>query len=175
MTEISQRIANLHLLTKRLIWCTLIAMGAFSLLFAPALIFGERLLLTWVVFCTGIVGGFVSIQQRVKKISDEELSLISGSWFQILLIPVFGAIFALVLYCIFLTEILTLDMFPRFDFPPIPEDGPDSKYIQDVLKKTYPSSGQDLAKMIFWSFVAGFAERFVPQIITNLSGKASKG
>ena len=130
-------------------------------------------MLTWVVFCAGIIGGFVSIQQRVKNISNEELEYISGSWFQILLIPVFGAIFALVLYCIFLTQIIALDIFPNIVFPKVPKGGPNSAYIIEILQKTYPATGQDLAKIIFWSFVAGFAERLVPQIITNLSGKVT--
>ncbi|MGB3472774.1 MAG: hypothetical protein WBA51_18305 [Erythrobacter sp.] len=172
MTDNTARIQNLHRLTARLIWSTLGALLGFGLIFASSYYLGSRLMVTWVVFSTGIIGGFVSIQQRVKNISDEELVLISGSWFQILLIPIFGAIFALVLYCIFLTQIATLDMFPKMVFPEIPETGPDEAYIVKILQETYPASGQDLAKIVFWSFVAGFAERFVPQIITKMSAKA---
>ena len=37
------------------------------------------------------------------------------------------------------------------------------------LTKTYPSQGSEIAKLIYWSFVAGFSERFVPQIIQTVS------
>lgn len=173
MPEPKTRIQRLHLLTERLIWSTLAALLFFSLMFGLSYYYGGRLMLTWVVFCTGMIGGFVSIQQRVKNISDEELELISESWHQILLIPIFGAIFALVLYCVFLTGIITLDIFPRMIFPEMPPGGPNSYYIIEILRKTYPASGPDLAKIILWAFVAGFGERFVPQIITNISGKAN--
>jgi hypothetical protein len=46
-------------------------------------------------------------------------------------------------------------------------------FIVKVLQKTYPLTGPDLAKLIFWSFVAGFAERFVPQIISNFTSKSN--
>ncbi len=33
------------------------------------------------------------------------------------------------------------------------------------LINAFPETGKDVAKLLFWSFVAGFSERFVPQII----------
>lgn len=42
-----------------------------------------------------------------------------------------------------------------------------------IFRETYPSSGPDLAKLLFWSFVAGFSERFVPQLISNVTTRAS--
>ena len=50
--------------------------------------------------------------------------------------------------------------------------GPDNNFMIDLLTKTYPSTGPDLAKLLFWSFVAGFSERFVPQIITKVAAGA---
>lgn len=167
------RLRNRLRLTRRLMLMTLGALAVFVAFFAVTLIFGEKLFITWIVFFCGIIGGFVSIQQRAPKIKDEELGLLVGSWFQILLIPVFGAVFALVLYCIFLSGLLNADIFPKFSFPRTPREGPDTEFIIKILRETYPASGPDLAKLIFWSFTAGFAERFVPQIISNLTSKAS--
>lgn len=165
------RMERLHLLTRRLIILTGIALVFFVALFGITLLLKYRLMISWLVFICGIIGGFVSIQQRVKNIADDELELLCGSWFQILLVPIFGAVFSLVLYCIFLSGLLNSDIFPRFYFPqPLPS-GPDSDFVVRVLRETYPSTGPDLAKLIFWSFVAGFAERLVPQIITNITNK----
>jgi hypothetical protein len=56
-------------------------------------------------------------------------------------------------------------MFPHFAIAPFSAPAPTTQDMIDFLGKTYPASGQDLAKLLFWSFVAGFSERFVPQIL----------
>lgn len=168
----SNKIRNRQVLTSRLIILTGIALVFAVMLFALPFLGDSKLMVSWLVFICGIIGGFVSIQQRVKDIPDDELELLSSSWFQILLIPIFGSVFALVLYCVFLAQLLNSDIFPQFHIPAPPATGPNDSFIIDVLRKTYPSTGSDLAKLIFWSFVAGFAERFVPQIISNLTPKS---
>ena len=122
-------------------------------------------MVSWACFGCGLVGGFVSIQQRLKKFGDEELELLSKSWFQILLIPVYGGIFALLLYVGFLSNIVESQFFPRFAVPDFSTPIPLTEDIKNFFSKTYPTTGADLAKLLFWSFIAGFSERFVPQII----------
>ena len=43
--------------------------------------------------------------------------------------------------------------------------GDSSVDLINFLRSTYPATGPDLAKLLFWTFVAGFSERFVPQIL----------
>lgn len=169
------RIKYLHKLTRRLLALTAVSLAIFVAVFVPTLFYQSRLMISWLVFICGIIGGFVSIQQRVKHISDEELILLCDSWLQILLIPIFGAIFSLVLYCIFLGELLGGSLFPTFYFATPPATGPDTNFMLNVLMETYPSTGPDLAKLIFWSFTAGFAERLVPQIISKITSNATGG
>lgn len=150
-------------ITKRLIIMTASALLLVGVIFGLTLVRGNRFMVSWVCFGAGLLGGFVSIQQRLKKFGEEELDLLSKSWFQILLIPVYGGIFALVLYVGFLSGIVEGSLFPRFatqEFgtPPTTDD------IRRFFS-SYPSSGPDLAKLLFWTFVAGFSERFVPQIL----------
>ena len=168
------RIANLHKLTRRLILMTAIAMAIMTGLFAITFFFSGRFMLTWAAFIFGIIGGFVSIQQRVKNVSDDELELLCSSWFQILLVPIFGGIFALVLYTIFIGKIITGAMFPEFQLPTPSENGVDAAFINQLLTESYPKSGEDLGKFIFWSFAAGFSERLVPQIITKTTSNAAE-
>ena len=113
----------------------------------------------------------MSIQQRIKKVGAEELELLSLSWFQILLIPVYGGIFALVLYLAFLSGIVEGPLFPRFSVPTfsIP---PTTNDMKNLFVNTFPATGVDFAKLVFWCFVAGFSERLVPQII---SAREEKG
>ncbi len=166
MLEATQR---LHTVTKRLIVmtaCTLLVVGA---LFGVTFVLHGRFMVSWVCFVCGLLGGFVSIQQRLKLLGAEELELLSRSWFQILLIPIYGGIFSLVLYVGFLSEIVTGTLFPHFSIAAFTSPTPTQDDMVNFLNSTYPASGQDLAKLLFWSFVAGFSERFVPQILQKTS------
>lgn len=167
------RIELIHILTKRLILMTAVALLAFAVIFGLSYFYNQRFMMTWAGFVCGILGGFVSMQQRIRKVSDQELMLLTRSLFQILLVPIFGGLFALVLYSIFLSGIVSGNLFPEFYFPKPPADGPDNQFMIDLFTKTYPATGPDLAKLLFWSFVAGFSERFVPQIVTKVTSAAS--
>ncbi|PAU76070.1 hypothetical protein [Halomonas salipaludis] len=168
-----ERIRHIHSITKRLIVMTTIAVAVLGGIFALTFFFDKRFMVTWAVPLCGIIGGFVSIQQRLNNVTDEELALLDASWFQILLVPIFGGVFALVLYLVFLSGIVSGDLFPDFSFP---EERPwqtGNQYMLRIFRETSPSSGPDLAKLLFWSFVAGFSERFVPQLISNVTTSAS--
>jgi len=168
-----QRYSRLLKVTKRLILmtlCCLLVVGAF---FGATLVFGKKFMVSWACFGCGLIGGFVSIQQRLKKIPDEELELLSRSWFQILLIPIYGGVFALVLYLAFLGSIIQGAMFPKF-FVPEFSVPPSTQDMKNLFTSTYPAAGVDFAKLIFWSFIAGFSERFVPQIISKSTSDEAK-
>lgn len=166
----STRCEKLLIVTRRLIMMTMLAFGFVATIFLITLTTGQRFMVSWACFGCGLVGGFVSIQQRMKNVSDEELDLLSRSWFQILLIPVYGGIFAIVLYLAFLSGIVEGTLFPRLSIPSfgIP---PSTADMKNLFMSTYPTTGVDLAKLIFWSFVAGFSERLVPQIISKTENK----
>ncbi len=42
--------------------------------------------------------------------------------------------------------------------------------LQAFFSQAYPASGPDLTKLLFWCVVAGFSERFVPQILGKTGG-----
>lgn len=133
----------------------------------------DRILWSFLVFNCGVIGGFVSIQQRLSDMEPDELQLLSGSWASVLVVPLFGGIFALVLYVIFLTEIITVPIFPEFDIKPFSDNCQDN--VKQFFNDTCPSKGQDVAKLMFWSFVAGFSERFVPKIVKSLTDQVGSG
>ncbi|HUS11057.1 MAG TPA: hypothetical protein VMZ30_11375, partial [Pyrinomonadaceae bacterium] len=150
---------------------TTFALTVVASIFGITLLTGQRLMVSWAAFGCGLIGGFVSIQQRIKNVNEEELELLSRSWFQILLIPVYGGIFALVLYLAFLGGIVEGALFPRFSVPAFTTPYPTAEDVKMFLISTYPSTGTDVAKLIFWSFLAGFSERLVPQIISRTENK----
>jgi len=171
--ESLSRCERLLIITRRLIIMTSFALVIVASVFAATLFFHQRFMVSWACFGTGLVGGFVSIQQRIKNVGEEELELLSRSWFHILLIPVYGGIFALVLYLAFLSGILDSPLFPHFSIPTF-MDPPSADDMKKLFVETFPRTGVDFAKLVFWCFVAGFSERFVPQIISSAQRNSSK-
>ncbi|MEO1403568.1 MAG: hypothetical protein AAFV72_20300 [Cyanobacteria bacterium J06635_1] len=55
------------------------------------------------------------------------------------------------------------EIFPRFQST---EEAYTTPY--EFTSKTLPATNQDAAKAIFWAFIAGFAEGFVPNFIDKL-------
>jgi hypothetical protein len=117
----------------------------------------------------GIVGGFVRITYRLPNIPEENLELLQSSWFALCVSPLSGGFFALVLYLLFVGGLLTGPLFPRFE---------NSDYW---AKKTFFNflntplvTYKDMAKVLFWSFIAGYSERFVQHLIEGVTSKASQ-
>ena len=65
-----------------------------------------------------------------------------------------GAIFAAILYLLFASRLLHGGPFPTVD--------------------NGDKSLEDLAKLLIWCFIAGFAERFVPDALDRLVSRSSK-
>jgi len=157
----------------RLLWVTLVILGATVALFLLPLLGFDRFPVSWFCFGVGVIGGFVSIQQRLKKLSDEDLAHLDSSWVHIIIPPFFGGIFALLFYIFVLSGILEGAMFPTFVMPEF-SNPPTSEDIEKFLLETYPASGQDFARLAIWSFLAGFSERLVPDILKRTAGQGSE-
>ncbi|MDX6405431.1 MAG: hypothetical protein QOH70_2886 [Blastocatellia bacterium] len=61
---------------------------------------------------------------------------------------------------------------PTASSTPSPE-GSDSVAFSNFIKQTGPSSGVNYALLIIWSFIAGFAERLVPDTLSKLVTKSN--
>jgi hypothetical protein len=117
------------------------------------------------VFLIGNIGGYVSVHRGLGDLNDAEIVELAGSWWSIVAPPFIGGILALAMYLLFLSNILAGDLFPRFtadaDAPP----GIESMAAQHGKEMT------DYAKLLFWSFVAGFNQKYVVDIINSVKGK----
>jgi hypothetical protein len=121
------------------------------------------------VFFIGVLGGYVGLQRRVNSLSDYDLHLIANSWMYSLLAPFVGGVLALLLQYIFVGKILTGPLFPEFKSEGVP-DG-ETGFISVFY---IAATAESLGRLIFWSFVAGFSERFVTDMIGNFEKKAAK-
>ncbi len=121
-------------------------------------------LATTVMFA-GAIGGVVSMQQRYYSWSHDtdpmhNVSQLVQGWSSILLSMTGGAVFALVLYLVLSARLIEGTIFPVF---------PDLKAqlgLRAVLVGPALKS-PDFAKLLVWCFIAGFAERFVPDTLSR--------
>lgn len=120
-----------------------------------------------VVLLCGAIGGFISVQRRLKTLAQEDLVLLARSWVYVLLSPLVGSILATLLFFLFVSGLLTGDLFPNFT-----GDGDSLSVGLLSLFVVFGESYTDYAKLIFWCFLAGYSETFVTNIISNFEFSA---
>jgi hypothetical protein len=88
---------------------------------------------------------------------------------QLYVSPVIGGVFALPAWAAFFSGLLKGALFPNIA-------GVEGVYanFHDLMAKTHPETFADAMKGVFWSFVAGYSERFVPNVIDQLAQQAQK-
>ncbi|MDQ3802931.1 MAG: hypothetical protein M3416_03645 [Acidobacteriota bacterium] len=216
-------------LTRRARKWTLIFLGVFSLLIISSQLIGRSFeqfrglvnstvaIVTstvGVVIFAGIMGGCVSMLQRIQSAPNEgdalyNLAALSHGWKGISLSPLYGAIFAMLLYVLFTAGILKGAVFPEVETltappaasaqpspppasessaagasaqssatdnpPPVqtPSPTPTPATARGSLpfSDTAPVDGKAYALLVIWSFIAGFAERLVPDTLNRLVTK----
>jgi hypothetical protein len=150
-----------------------------------------------VVIFVGAMGGLVSMQQRYQSLSEEgdalqNVSELIRGWHNVFLPAISGATFAVILYLLVLAGMLQGGLFPEmvkdpFNLPISPQiatQAPVKPSIQasgtsgssgvafvDFLREANPLSRADYAKLLVWSFIAGFAERFVPDTLSRFTAR----
>jgi hypothetical protein len=194
-----------------------------------------------VVIAMGMIGGYISLQQRIQNVPSTgdpivSIAQLSNSQFSLYLVPVSGAVFAVLLYVIFIGGLLSGPLFPKIytvkcpavetnstvtkqDGSGVSRAGPDNSEpkeenllasapntgtdnttpniqankdrevatgtqrgdascksieFKSFVTETGPESGISFAMLLAWSFIAGFAERFVPDTIDRLISQAQK-
>ena len=135
-----------------------VGLGVVAILFAAFVLKMTLATTVILVLLMGALGGFLSVQQRLEKIPTEQDPVLTmfqlhNGRFAVRLAPLTGAICALVLFLIFQAELLKGTAFP------------------DMGKLNL---APEYGKLLLWSFIAGFAERFVPDTLDNLVPKRAE-
>lgn len=154
-------------LTVACIWCVVLYTAFLGLAAYKFQHDHSLMTLLGVIYC-GIIGGFVSSQRRMQNIPSDGDPLVSVlgldiSGYYLWLSPMLGGIFAVLLMLMFLGQILQGIAFPSFMPPDIAH-----------ASSLYPlqlSSSAEYGKLFVWAFLAGFAERLVPDSLDRLSEK----
>jgi hypothetical protein len=113
-----------------------------------------------VVIVFGVAGSYVSAQQRLQApdAGDPVIGAL-GLWHfhsAAQMAMVTGGVFAILLWLLMYGGLIEGDLFPEFGSDAIPE------------------GAKDWAKLLIWSFIAGFAERLVPSALDRLASTADK-
>lgn len=140
---------------------------------------GGSLVLLIAVF--GMLGALMSITRRLQSLisvgalNQDPVMALTGLNYGLVGVVVAlisGAIFAILLYAVMLSGLLGEGggMLPKFN---------ESSGLGNVrvtlsylMFDVNPASYSDFAKVIVWSFVAGFAERFVPDVLDRMVRRA---
>ncbi len=126
------------------------------------------------VAVAGSIGAALSTVERLYRLDPREdpfkMSLtLDSAGLTLVLAPVLGAIFALVLFIIFRAGLLRGIVFPQF------ADNCWSflSFSANVDTMCAESRAKDMAMLIAWGFLAGWAERLVPDVLDKLAPKVS--
>jgi hypothetical protein len=132
------------------------------------------------VMAAGAGGAFVSSLRRLYGFEDifprrNYARLFRRLDFYVIaysLVPVLvGIIGAVMIYLIFAGGLLKSDLFPEF-ICTAPDKGCDD--FHGFVSNWMPKDAAANAKAIVWGFIAGFSERFVPNILNRLATDKEK-
>jgi hypothetical protein len=162
-----------------------------GILFVPIILFSisygkgdaslrDPSILTAVQFA-GTLGALFSTLIRLYNLEDISKGLVAReleglSWAYLLVYslvpPVLGFVSATAIHMLFASGLLAGDLFPKFVCK---VNGVNQCLSFGTLITEWgPEQAKDYAKVIVWGFVAGFAERLVPDMLRSLSKSAQQ-
>lgn len=125
---------------------------------------GNSVSLLLVVFLTGAAGGVISNYFRIRELPEQNIG--TNAIIQIYVTPLISGLLSWVAYAICLSGLLQGSLFPTFA-------GGDASYenLEQMFSVVKPDTTLDVAKVLLWSFVAGFFEKFIPNILDKIAGE----
>lgn len=135
--------------------------------------------LYFVIIIAGMLGALTSFLRRLQKVADAppnpdqstDLSALAYEKRSAVMSLAIGGVFALVLYVLFAAGMGNLmgDMGPQFEAPKHYALGGVDFHV--FVNLVGPATGPDYAKVVVWSFIAGFFEQFVPDVLDRVANK----
>jgi hypothetical protein len=98
---------------------------------------------------------------RLKTLPAEDLTPLANSWVCIALSPIAEPSLAELVYFAFHLADAAGNTFPRF----VPDNQSETAPGLTAIFEVHCPSASDYARVLFWSFVAGFSEKFATNII----------
>jgi hypothetical protein len=118
-----------------------------------------------------VVGGFVSLQKRIQQIPFEEINQLRYGAFSIYLSPVIAAIFGALYYFALAGGLVSGALFPDLGaLRAAVASGAACQSCTDVSR--FREIAVNVSRLLVWAFMAGFAERLVPDTIDRFAAKS---
>jgi hypothetical protein len=152
----------------------LIAFGGFALVFILARL-NRAVDIGALVFIAGSIGAVVNNYYRLSKISAGLAVTPSHTPSSVVIIIQFYVSFLIsgalgvVMYVLCVSNLLDGALFPDFENAANAYMG-----ISGLLQEVRPTRNLDAAKVILWAFLAGFSERFIPNILDRFVTQAQQ-
>jgi hypothetical protein len=122
------------------------------------------------VFIAGNIGGYVGIHKNLSSLSDAEVAQLSSSWLGLIVPSFVGGILACVLYFLFISGIITGELFPKIIEDTV-QDGIKKPESFAVIFYQHADGPTEYAKLLFWTFVAGFNQKYIVDIIESIKSR----
>lgn len=122
------------------------------------------------VFIAGNIGGYVGIHRNLTSLSDVEVAQLSSSWLGLVVPSFVGGILASVLHLLFISGIISGELFPRI-VEDIIQEGDTKPEGFLVAFRQHADGPSEYAKLLFWSFVAGFNQKYVVDVIESIKSR----
>jgi hypothetical protein len=122
------------------------------------------------VFISGNIGGYVGIHKNLANLSDVEISQLSSSWLGLVVPSFVGGILACVVYLLFISGIISGELFPKIVEDAV-EEGAKQPESFLIIFHQHADGASEYAKLLFWTFVAGFNQKYVVDIIESIKSR----
>lgn len=167
-------------LIRRIFIAQVICLVLFGISVGVSLLFPDRFGAFWLAFICGAIGGSLSLIKRIRVEKIEVLREIESSLITTVMPLLYGGILASITYLLFLGCVLTGDgegglftsnLFPEFAGLKC-SAGPGAAQAEELDMKDIvqirPRTIQDFAKLLVWSVLSGYSEKFVDGILRTL-------
>ena len=130
----------------------------------------------WFAFLAGCFGSSIALLRRVRA-EPETLPEVTRTWTDLLLPHLYGGLMAGLAYMLFLSGILsgtgkggllTSNLFPDFTTSETSVRPSITAYLN-----LRPASITDAGRLLVWSFIAGYSERFVTGILDQMGTRGA--
>lgn len=129
----------------------------------------EKFPIAWFTIAAAILGSVVnqSTRRQEPRRSPNGWVVLYVLWKSTVAI-----VFAFVLFLVFVGGLVQGELFPRFVRTTL-EAGGGYVNMESFATAVKPEAYKDVAKLLFWSFLAGYSEKFVPNLISKIAGEAA--
>lgn len=132
--------------------------------------FSDLLLL---VLMAGSTGAVINNYYRLAKLSTVDQAVFDQADHHVFTMQIYvsllvSAVLGIIMYGLCLSGLIAGDLFPAFK-----GEQADYTNVTELMRNVSPAGNIDAAKAVVWTFIAGFSEKLIPNMIDRMADKAA--